>query len=180
MSLESLLDGYKKNTPDISEHLDTLTGLAEQCEHITEFGFRHGASFCAFLLGRPKFLVTYDININPAHTDLFGKLREETIIEFNQISTLDTPPVEETDLIFFDTWHTYEQLKQELKIHGNRSKKYLVFHDTETYKDQGQDGSTPGLTAAISEFLAVNPHWRPYVHYFNNNGLTVLRRDDGH
>ena len=41
--------------------------------------------------------------------------------------------IEETDLLFIDTWHDYLQLKKELFRHSNKVKKYIILHDTVFY-----------------------------------------------
>lgn len=175
MTIDELLERYKAETPDIREHLDTLTNLAAEVEHVTEFGFRYGASFCALLKGKPSTLVTYDININPIHMDLIRSVRpEETEIEFNQISTLDAV-IDPTDLLFIDTWHCYSQLKRELDLHGHKAKKYIVMHDTQTYRHKGEDGTTPGLYDAIQEYIVDKP-WVIHFDHQNNNGLLCLVR----
>ena len=46
--------------------------------------------------------------------------------EFIEASSLDVN-IENSHCIFFDTDHTYKQLSQELHLHGNKSKKYLLF-----------------------------------------------------
>jgi hypothetical protein len=90
-------------------------------------------------------------------------------------------------MIFIDTWHSQKQLREELKLHGNAARKYLVFHDTHTYgvRDEQTDWAAnpnrkampnQGLLPAIIEFVIANPHWQFKMHKSNNNGLTVLER----
>ena len=173
------LEQYKRpglHSDDIVEHLDTLTRYADECDHVTEMGFRVGTSFCALLAAEPKKLITYDIKIDDVYINNFKKLAcDKTECVFHEKSTLDVE-IEETDLLFIDTLHTYTQLKQELKLHGNKSRKYLIFHDTVTYGNYGEDHQTPGLKLAIEEFLMDNPQWKMHAHYYNCNGLTVIKR----
>lgn len=173
--LDYLLDQYKNATPDICEHLDTLTQLAKECTHITEMGFRYGASACAMLKAQPKKLISYDLHIPDECRKMFDEVKGDTEVVLVQASTLEVV-IEETDMLFIDTLHTYNQLKKELNMHGNKAKKYLVFHDTEAYGTKGEDGSDKGLMDAINEFIKDNNHWILYQHYINNNGLTVLKR----
>jgi hypothetical protein len=85
--------------------------------------------------------------------------------------------IEEVDMIFIDTLHTYEQLSAELRLHGNKARKYLAFHDTYTFGLKGEIGpDNKGLLSAIIEFMINNPHWKFKVHKTNNNGMTVLER----
>lgn len=179
ITIDQALEQYKVDTPDIRDHLDTLTELAKEVTKATEFGFRHGASFCALLKGlrdRPTSLATYDININPAHMDLFSPLRGDCELEFNQISTLDTPPIDETDLLFIDTLHNYSQLKQELELHAHKVSKYIVFHDTKTYRHVGESESGKGLYDAITEYIAGHSDWTVKFDYHYNNGLLCLEK----
>ena len=126
---------YDFNAVDIREHLQTLKELASECEIVTEFGFRLGASFTALLMGEPDILRTYDIHIPQDAKDGLTKLSGDTIVEFVEASTLDVYiPI--TDLLFIDTLHTYSQLKKELELHGDRARKYLAFHDTKGQMDK--------------------------------------------
>lgn len=173
--MDELLKHYKLHTPDICEHLDTLAELAKDCEHITEMGFRYGASFCAFLKAKPKKLITYDLAIPKTATQELDKFKGDTETVYHEKSTLDVS-IEDTDLLFIDTLHTYKQLQKELELHANKSQKYLAFHDTVTYAHRGEDGSQKGLMDAIQEFLRENAAWAIHKHHYNNNGLTILIR----
>jgi tetratricopeptide (TPR) repeat protein len=164
---------------DIHEHLPVLYELAKDCNHIIEMGVRTGISTRAFLRVDAR-LISYDIVTDQKVVDLINEAKkagkDATFIEADVLKI----DIEETDLLFIDTWHTYEQLKQELSLHGNKSRKYMVFHDTNTFglkNEGGQAYSTSqGLLPAIIEFLMVNPHWRFKKFLMNNNGLTVLER----
>ena len=81
--------------------------------------------------------------------------------------------IEPTDLLFIDTLHTYDQLIKELELHGNKSKKFIIIHDTETF---GGNKKKKGLEHAYKEFLTNNENWSLLEHFANNNGLTVLKR----
>ena len=81
--------------------------------------------------------------------------------------------------MFIDTYHEYNQLKQELKLHGNKVKKYLIFHDTTTFGQFGEtfkELNTIGIWKAIQEFLDENKNWIIEEKLDNNNGLTILKR----
>ena len=95
--------------------------------------------------------------------------------QFKIANTLDLE-IEETDLLFLDTDHTYNQVKGELSLHGNKSKKFIIFHDTTTFEFKGMNGDTIGLWPAIEEFMSENPHWVICERFNNNNGLTILKR----
>jgi len=173
-------DILTRTTSDINEHLPMLYFLAQQCDHVTEFGVRTGASTLAFLhglQGRPATLRSYDIN------DQFGVqelLTRWTRVEwtFSICSTLSISRIEPTDLIFVDTLHNYDQVSQELALHGEAARRWIVFHDTETFGLTGDDGGR-GINQAIDEWLEAKPEWRIVYRTHRNNGLTVIERDSG-
>lgn len=180
MNLESIYNQKCVTPSDINEHLPTLKRYAEECEHITEMGVRWVVSTYAFMMGKPKKLISYDLD----PTEKFGisskwlkELGNYNNIDFNFIigDTLQIE-IEETDLLFIDTWHVYEQLKKELELHGNKSRKYIIFHDTTTFGINGETKGYEGLWPAIEEFIQNNPHWGIHERFTNNNGLTILKR----
>jgi len=187
------------NPSDINEHLPTLARHASECMHVTECGVRTAVSSYAFgraLLDKPgSRLVQVDLARSP-EIDEFQEacLREGLSSVFHEMSDLDCP-IEETDLLFIDTWHIYGQLKRELARWHSHVRKYIILHDTEVdgvYGEtirigldavqQSKDTGIPvgeirlGLKPALYEFLNAHPEWVVYEHFANNNGLTVLTR----
>jgi hypothetical protein len=163
---------------DIHQHLLRLAQLARECNHVTEFGVRSGMSTFSFLHGlsnksRPV-LRSYDLGDPYNIFSLRPQLQVDWL--FRHGSTLDADVIEETDMLFVDTLHTYGQVKGELERHGNQARKYLVFHDTVSFGLVGEDYRKPGINLAIQEFMRDNPHWVLFEHYENNNGLTILSR----
>jgi hypothetical protein len=153
-----------------------LYELAKECETIVEMGVRTGVSTRAFL-NTDAALLSIDIKKNTTVEKLFALA--DTSGKSCQYMIGDVLKIEipETDLLFIDTLHTYEQLTQELKLHGNKAKKYLIFHDTHTFGVSGENGiDKRGLVPAIIEFVIANTHWKFHIHKTNNNGLTVLKR----
>lgn len=182
MILEEIYNEKCVSQSDINEHLPTLKRYAEDCEHITEMGVRWVVSTFAFMMGQPKKLISFDIdpleNWGIKTEDLVSLANENGIdFEFKIANTLDLE-IEETDLLFLDTDHTYNQVKGELSIHGNKSKKYIIFHDTTSFEFSGMNGDTIGIWPAIEEFILENPHWSVHERFTNNNGLTILKRNE--
>lgn len=79
------------------------------------------------------------------------------------------------ELLFLDTRHTGERATAELSKYGQSVGKYIVFHDTASHGQFGEDGK-PGLLFAIRDFLVKNPDWFVYWHTNAQYGLTVLSR----
>jgi hypothetical protein len=179
-TIETLYHYHKTTPSDINEHLETLYEYAKECETIAEFGIRWVCSSYALAYAKPKKLICVDI-LNHENINKFIDLckKENINAEFHLADT-KTYDLEEVDMLFIDTLHTFEQLTTELAIHPPKVKKYLIFHDTISYghKDEmsGLTGENHGLVPAISNFLKNNSDWKEVKTYTNNNGLTILER----
>jgi len=189
--LEQIVNQIYSTPSDINEHIPALIEYASECEHITEMGVRGITSTWAFLGAAPKKLISYDIeypskwggDINLVYEvakqyGLNYEFRKENVLKIE---------IEETDLLFLDTWHAYCQLKAELELHHSKARKYIIMHDTTSYEfrdepltsENAWEGDPPsgkGLWAAITEFLESNHEWILDKRYTNNNGLTILKR----
>jgi len=169
------------DTPsDINEHMEVLKSLADEVKHVTEMGTRTGVSTRAFLASDVT-LRAYDLFLDARVVELFKLAKEEgKDVEYIQSNVLDVE-IDETDLLFIDTWHCYDQLIAELNLHAPKVKKYIAFHDTQTYGTRSEEfmgrvGSN-GLLPAIIHYMIENPKkWQFKVHRTNNNGLTVIER----
>jgi hypothetical protein len=173
MNLEELYFVGLRQKTDIHQHLPVLRALAAQVEHVTEFGVRTGQSTTALLAAQPKVLKSYDI----ADLGVAAKLRPlqgRTDFTFTVADTRAIT-IEPTDLLFIDTLHTYDQLKEELRLHGDKARRWIVMHDTTTFGDSGEVPGTRGLWAAVEEFVAQGA-FVVKERRTNNNGLTVLER----
>lgn len=171
----------KCETPsDINELLPILHKYAQRCDHITEMGVRYVVSTYALMMGRPKKLISYDIvSIEEFGVSVQGlkSLAKENDVDYDFVvrDTLNLE-IEETDFLFIDTWHVYPQLKKELELHAKKVRKYIAFHDTETFEYVGEDEGYVGLWPAIEEFLHENKDWVISERFAHCNGLTVLKK----
>jgi hypothetical protein len=177
---------------DINEHLPTLKRYSEECERVTEMGVRFACSTWAFIEAKPKRLTCIDINktgFEPSEKYI-KKLCENYGINFKWITgdSLEIE-IEDTDLLFIDTLHTYGQLIRELKKHESKVSKYIILHDTQNFGTRNEDiynhasdiikntrQEKIGLLAAINEFIEENKNWFVKEVFLNNNGLTILSR----
>lgn len=160
---------------NIHQHLTVMRDTASGQPHITELGVGEGQSTLAWLLVQPDTLVCYDLGWQECVPAL-ERLRGRTDFRFYAGSSL-VVDIEPTDLLFIDTSHSYANLKAELARHADKVRNYIVLHDTTTFGDSGEDGSTPGLWAAVEELLYERPEWRLVHRHLHNNGLTILGRD---
>jgi hypothetical protein len=136
-------------------------------------GTRTAVSTTALLAARPARLVCYD-RVRLPQVDRLFAAAEGTEAVFRQEDVL-AADIEETDLLFIDTWHVYGQLRAELARHAGKARRYVVLHDTATFGENGESPGHRGLWPAVEEFLAGGA-FRLAERYENNNGLTVLER----
>ena len=139
--IEQLYNYYKTRPSDINEHLEILFRYGSECDNITEMGVREGESTCALLYSKPKKMTSYDLNdkyfssINNINEDCF---RSSIDFRFILGDTL-LINIEETELLFIDTLHTYNQLSAELEKHNDKVSKYIILHDTTTFGYQDEN-----------------------------------------
>lgn len=161
----------EQTSPDIGMFMPTLQQYAKECNHITEFGVRWIVSTWGLLSGLPKTLHSYDINhpsVHNANIEEVYNIAEENNIKykFTLASTLDII-IEQTDLLFIDTDHTYEHLKKELSLHHSKVNKYIICHDTIAFSN---------MFPAITEFLDQHKEWNVKEHLTNYPGLIILEK----
>lgn len=179
------------NTPsDINQHFPAIIKYGQECNHITEMGSRGLISIWGWLAANPKKLISYDIQDPSKWGGSLVDLKDTanaygTEFEFNLANVLEVE-IEETDLLFIDTWHAYKQLKSELKLHASKVRKYICFHDTTSYENRDETsyekwgdewkGEGIGIWRAIEEFLHSHPEWVLKERFTHNNGFTIIEK----
>ena len=167
-----------RDTPsDINEHIEILKSLADEVDHVTEMGTRTGVSTRAFLASDVT-LRAYDLFLDARVQELFRHAKENgKDAEYIQGNVLEQE-IDYTDLLFIDTWHCYDQLYAELTKHAPKVKKYIAFHDTQTYGTRSEEfmgrvGSN-GLLPAIIHYLIENPDtWRFKIHVIVSSCVVI-------
>jgi len=184
---------YINIVSDINEHLPTLYQYGKKCNSIIEMGVRSGVSTYALLASQPEIMTSYDINKHDAKIDEMIFLSKVYDIKYKFIisDVLFIDIKENTDLLFIDTLHTYNQLYQELSLHASKIEKFIIMHDTTTYgyidetiynhaseKIKNQPKTKQGLIPAIEDFLnsKEGSNWFIKEKFDNNNGLIILER----
>lgn len=159
---------------DINEHLPILSLLAEECQHVTELGVGWAQSTRAFLRHDIE-LHSYEITPAPWIEEYFQDAKRAGRRVTLHVADTRQVEIAPTDLLFIDSLHVYEQVKEELRLHAAQAKKYIVFHDTTLYADRGEFNGR-GIWPAIQEFMDSHPEWQLVKRLTNNNGLTILHR----
>jgi hypothetical protein len=175
---------------DINEHIETLYEYSKDCSHITEMGVRWVSSTWAFVYAAPQKIISYDIIKSDNINEVLDLTKEYGInYSFEEKDVLNIE-IEETDILFIDTLHTYNQLFAELNLHASKVKKYIILHDTVTFgevdeyvymhasqKIKNKEINKQGLMNAIKDFInsQEGQDWMILKTYENNNGLTILK-----
>jgi predicted O-methyltransferase YrrM len=169
MTLAEMFDVAVVKADDIWVHMPALRWLARQHERVTEFGVRNGASTIALLNGNPK-VVSYDVERSANH-DWIVRAAPEWV--FHQQSTLEAV-IGETDLLFVDTVHTYDQLSAELARHAGRVSRTIALHDVHVTAE-GPENDADGMRRAVQEFCQAGG-WEIVFDTPWCNGFTVICR----
>ena len=165
---------------DIRGHLPTIRKYADHCNYCVEMGVRRVVSTWSFLASKCKKVTSIDITpISEESLSLLNSAAKEKDIKFEFVLGDTTKiEIEFCDLLFIDTLHNFSQLSKELALHGNKARKYLMFHDTTTFGQRDETGSGVGLQPAIDTFLEENNHWSIEEVFTHDNGLTILKRNN--
>ena len=122
-------------------------------------------------------LISCDIQV-PTFLEFFDSIELPCSWQFRQRSTVDESlEIEETELLFVDSLHTYNQVKNELALHSSRVSKNIVFHDTYYHGNFSRDiQGEEGILKSIDEFLETNKQWEKVYDVDFNHGLIVLEK----
>jgi len=171
---DSLLETSMTKPSDIHEHLQTLYMLTVELNlrNVLELGTRTGESTTALISAIKKIdgkLTSVDIDSCEEAKKKVRSLNLDKYWNFIQIDDLKLDWDEEIDHLFIDSDHSYEHVLSELQKfepfvkHGG----LITLHDTVT---------DPRVLKAIKEFISQRVDFRFY-HFFNNNGLVILRKN---
>lgn len=174
-SVEHLYEWGLQNPRDLNEHFGIMRQYAEKCKHITEFSKRRESPI-PFLVTEPDRFVSYnterDLILDGIKVNRW-KIKTDVTVKHLTSSQVDT--IEETDLLFIDSTHTAAVMYEELTKYASRVRKYLVFHDTTAYGEQGEDNG-PGILAGIRRFLKEHHEWTLVYQTRAQHGLMIFSR----
>jgi len=162
----------------ISHHF-FLSKYGSLCESIKELGVYEGCSLACLMLTNPKKLVGIDRDISRIkNVEKFKNYAIENNIDFDikNLDSLDIKAVSSCDLLHIDSFHTYEYLLNELRLHGPYIRKYIIFHDTNTNKRVLTNSQ--GLLQAIAYYISeIEPKWQIVEHSLQGMGSVVIKRE---
>lgn len=173
---ETAVDVYDEVLPiqrDLNQHMGFLRELADKCDHVTEFSKRR-ESLIAFAASQCKHVVSINTEMTNPLARISIDSRGGDISAFNATSS-EVKEIAPTDMLFIDSSHKYDVLKEELDKYAKSVNRWIVMHDTHAHAVTGEDGGV-GLAPAIMGFMEMNPQWFIYKHFNHQYGLTVLSR----
>jgi hypothetical protein len=161
--------------PRMKDEVAIMLKYGKQCKHITEFGVEYGKSAMLWASCEPDEVVGYDIKpkISAEDLELINKHTKHVV---NTASSLDVDIVE-TDMLFVDSLHTYDQVLAELSLHASKAKKFIMLHDMFACGVIDELKKKPGLLKAMNDFLASNSDWGVCEVEPTGNGVIVLKRE---
>lgn len=176
-----------KSENDFSRQMEIVSDFVKMFElkNCSEFGVRDGNSTVAFMYGLSKLniLNRNHIVLNSYDKDHMSQHLSRELVclnpnikhIFHHVDILTITKISHTDILLLDTEHTYNQLLYELCIFNKYVTKFIMIHDTSTFREVGEDGKR-GLKRAIDDFFIDNPNWEVFWNFTKGNGLTVLKR----
>jgi hypothetical protein len=179
-SIEAVFDHCQSRPRDLDQHMKTLRDLAMKVDRITEFTARRESTvaFAAGLSQKGAALTSYQSENDTVLAKLNGLLPSDKSVTVHRCDNSDSiATIEETDLLFLDTEHTYDKLSEELRKFGPSTKRFIVCHDTAEFGESGTDGRPAfGLMTAIRDYCKDHREWSVIRHDMHQYGLTVLGR----
>jgi cephalosporin hydroxylase len=175
MDFENEFREYCITKSDINQHLPWISEIAEKCKHATELGAGQARSSRAFLRHDIE-LHSYDYKMYDDVVEYFERVRAAGRNATLHIENTLEANIAPTDVMLVDSYHSYDQVMGELKLHAPKVRKYIFFHDTTLYEHRGQCGEYRGVWDAVQEFLNKNPDWELIERRMNNNGMTLIGR----
>lgn len=181
-------------TGDINHYFPTIVKYTRECDSVLELGVRWVTGTWAFLYGLreenkdyhlPKKYVGIDIDPieqwDATAPELLKKGAEQRNIDYQFLQADDLDPriirsLPNFDLIFIDTDHTYSQVKKELDVYHKKANKYIMLHDTISFRYGGFGDDEKGVWNAIIEFVYSHPEWEIWETIPSWPGMTILKK----
>jgi len=176
-AIDDNFNRVRAESSDMEGHMDVIRQYASMCPTIAEFGVYDCTSTWALLAGCPKQLTSYDVSRRPEVSQVESTVSRCPQVTFKFVldSSLNVD-IGSVDLLFIDSYHTYEHIKLELAKHASSVTQYIILHDTTTFADIDENQQRPGLWLAVEEFLHSHQEWVVQVRFTHCHGLTVLQR----
>ena len=148
---------------------DAIIKYGSECETYRELGIMQGATAAAAVVAGFKDLHLIDIDLKNFNEfkPIFEKENIKMKVDGKSSLSYRSEDLPEVDFLLIDSLHVPGHLKQELKIHAPRVKKYILFHDT---------FSKTSLHKEVLFYIKTRPQWEVVEYYEKNVGYTLIKR----
>ncbi|MFL6354082.1 MAG: class I SAM-dependent methyltransferase [Bryobacteraceae bacterium] len=175
-AISTAVNSKQSEDDDIGEHLPILCMLVREFElkQIVELGTRTGNSSLTLLAaaksvgGRVLSMDIQPCELAQQRVASAGLADSWSFRHTDDLRVPDSDIPQPIDLLFIDTWHTYNQLTAELKKYTPhlRSGSWIAIHDYVSF---------PGMTRAVRDWIASQPQRFRFYPFANQNGLALIR-----
>jgi predicted O-methyltransferase YrrM len=179
-AVSTALSSIDTQDDDISEHLPILCMLVREFElkEVVELGTRTGNSSLTLLAAARSVggrVLSMDIQPCERAQERVASAGLADYWTFRQADDLGVPNSEipdPIDLLFIDTWHTYNQLTAELKKYAPHLCRgsWIAIHDYVSF---------PGMTRAVRDWVAAQRQSVRFYPFANQNGLALIKILEG-
>ena len=179
--IDGIFDWAIRTPRDLDQHLPKLKELAAGCEHVTEITKRRESTI-GLLAGRPKTMISWQQENDPLNGRIHAAVAatvddtKKTAFTSHVGPHNGVPDMEETDGLFIDDIHHGDRALAQLNGLAPKVRKWIAWHDTQSYGEKG-DGGGPGLLTAIRLYLRQHPEWSVVYHSPKQYGFTVISRN---
>ena len=176
--LEQLYTMLKAVPRDLDKHMDAMRHISQirEVEFIADLSGRK-ESLIAFAAGmRGRKILSFNTEGDSVELQHLLSITQgvELVSRWPTVEEYNAFP--ETDCVFLDTRHTYDELRMQLDKCGLKSRRFIIMHDTDVYGKTGEDGMR-GLHDAIREFMELHPEWKVVGHTNTQYGYSVLSKN---
>lgn len=163
--------GRSTHGPGYCNHHDEIIKLAPECESYRELGVMQGAtSACAAVAGilDQQLIDIEDYQWTP-YKHLWDNFEGLKYV-YHKKSSLTPQMINlpNVDMMLSDSYHNYDHVIKELKIHAQTVNKYIIFHDTSLPDDR--------VYRAVTDFCMTNSAWQVIRRDENSVGFTTIKR----
>ena len=167
-TLDEMMETYLKRLTEsfgvrFTLYLKRLPELLKECKSYREIGCFQGGATAFALSAQLDYYEVIDTDMSN-----FNKL----LLNYGNIKCFETNSLDydlntNTDFLFIDGLHKYQQVLEEVVMFSPYTNKFIMFHDTVYH---------PEVLRAINKFLTISDNW----HIIENNklsaGYVVIKR----
>lgn len=160
---------------------DAIRSRLKECNSYKELGTHQGGTAACVMTAedKPEYIELVDID----HYKYRWKLKSlaekyckengiELVVKEADSTSFTSVSGRDIDMLVIDSLHKRSHMEQELDMHANYIKKYIIAHDTTIAQDNPPDA----LYRCLQDFCDAKKEWNIVERGLENVGYTVLKR----